>query len=67
MTKEEILKEVRKDNTIPGRNSMGCSESWYNPYYAIQQTFADEELDGFSEETLNALVKLGNSMSEAFY
>ena len=29
--------------------------------------FTDEELDGFSEETLNALVKLGDSMSEAFY
>lgn len=67
MSKEEILKEVRKDNRIAGYNSMGCSESWYNSYYAIQQTFSDEELESFSEETLNALVKLGDSMSEAFY
>lgn len=67
MSKEEILGHVKEAGYVSARNSMGCNESWYNPYYAMQQTFTEEELEGFDETTLNALYKLGEKLSEAFY
>ena len=49
------------------RNRMGCSENWYNSWYAIANTFSQEEIDYFSDETLEALDKLGDKISEALY
>lgn len=46
---------------------MGCSENWYNPYYALRETFGMDYLESLSEKELNDLVRLANSLSEAFY
>lgn len=54
-------------NTTTTRNSMGCSENWYNPYYAIKMTFLMEEIGNMSESELNNLVKLGDAISEGLY
>lgn len=35
MTKEEILNNVKNAVPTTARNSMGCNESWYDPYFAI--------------------------------
>ena len=67
MTKEEIIKEIKNVKAIQGHNIMGCSENWYNPYYAIRETFTMEELEAMSENELNNLVKLGETLSEALY
>lgn len=69
MSVDEILNKIftADDDATTAVNRMGCSENWYNPFYAIRHTFYDEEISGFGDETLEALVKLGSKMSEALY
>ena len=49
------------------KNSMGVSESYYNPYYLIGTCFTKEELNKMSESELKNLVKLSEHASEVFY
>jgi len=44
MTREEILEKVKNCKTTTARNIMGCSENWYDPIYAIRETFEMEVL-----------------------
>lgn len=67
MTKTEIINNIKNVGTTTARNSMGCSENWYNPYYAIKMTFSMEEIEAMSEKELNNLVKLGDAISEGLY
>lgn len=67
MTKTEIINAIKNVGTTTARNSMGCSENWYNPYYAIKMTFTMEEIESMSEKELNNLVKLGDAISEGLY
>ena len=67
MTKEEIINNIKNVNTTTARNSMGCSENWYDTYYAIKMTFSMEEIENMSENELNNLVKLGDAISEGLY
>jgi hypothetical protein len=71
MSKEEILKEINScidtEKTNKGRNSMGVSESNYNPYYLIGKCFTTEELSEMSEIELDNLIKLAEYASDAFY
>ena len=67
MTKEEIINNIKNVNTTTSRNSMGCSENWYDAYYAIKMTFSTEEIENMSENELNNLVKLGDAISEGLY
>lgn len=46
---------------------MGCNENWYNSYYAITKTFTIEEINSMSDKEVENLVRLGDSISEAFY
>ena len=50
-----------------GKNRMGCSESWYDLYYAISQTFTADEVDKMSDDTLDAVVKVVSRVQEALY
>ena len=67
MTKTEIINNIKNVGMTTARNSMGCSENWYNPYYAIKMTFTMEEIENMSESELNNLVKLGENISEGLY
>ena len=67
MTKEEIINGIKNLKLTTARNSMGCSENWYNSYYAIKMTFSMEEIENMSEKELNNLVKLGNAISDGLY
>lgn len=67
MNKEEILKAVKEAKFISGRNSMGVSESYYNPYYLIQDYFNIEDLQKLSEEELYRLVNFAEYVSNVFY
>ena len=67
MTKEEIINAIKNVGMTTARNRMGCSENWYNPYYAIKMTFSMEEIESMSEKELNNLVKLGDAISEGLY
>lgn len=56
MEKKEILKMISdcfdREKTNKSRNSMGVSESYYNPYYLIGTCFTKEELNEMTEEQL---------------
>lgn len=72
MEKEEILKRIKEslktENEVNGRNSMGTSESFYNPYYLIGRCFEDfSELENMSKTTLNQLVRISDYATEVFY
>jgi len=69
MKKEEILNKIKEalDNPDKGRNSMGCSEANYDPFYAIGRCFTEEKLLEMDKEKLENLIKLGEYLSEAFY
>lgn len=49
------------------RNRMGCSEDWYDCYYAITQTVHSEVINNMSDEALDALVDCVCAVQEALY
>lgn len=65
-TNKERLLAVQVLGT-EARNRMGCNESWYNPDYAIQNTFSREEIEAMSELEVDNLLRLANMLSEVFY
>ena len=69
MTKEEIINNIKNTSLVgtSARNSMGCSENWYNVYFSIKMTFSMDEIENMSENELNNLVKLGNTIAEGLY
>ena len=44
MSKADLLKYLDNPSLSTARNSMGCSENWYNPFYAMMETFTREEI-----------------------
>lgn len=50
-----------------GKNRIGCSESWYDPYYAISQTFTADEVDKMDDKELEDLIKLAEEIQGALY
>ena len=60
------IKQARNLNSNM-RNRMGCSEDWYNPYFAVANTFDDDALDKMSESEIEHLIKLATTISEALY
>ena len=69
MTKEEIINNIKNTSLVvtSARNSMGCLENWYNAYFSIKMTFSMDEIENMSENELNNLVKLGNTIAEGLY
>lgn len=67
MEKEKLLEYMNNPVMIQGSNIMGCSENWYNPYYAIWATFSREEVENMSEDEILNLVKLAESIGDGLY
>ena len=68
MTEKEKLLEYIDNPVLTGaRNSMGCSENWYNSYYAMKETFTKEEIKNMSDGEINNLIKLAENIMEALY
>jgi hypothetical protein len=65
----EILDKIKQAfySKEHGRNSMGVSESFYDPYYLIKSGFTLEELEAMSNKELENLLKLANHATGAFY
>lgn len=49
------------------RNRMGCSEDWYDAFFAMKQTFTKEEVEAMSDNELNNLFRLANNIQEGLY
>lgn len=65
--KEELLKYLEAPTTTNARNSMGCSENWYNPFFAISQTFSKEEILAMPDEEICRLSKLAQNIADGLY
>lgn len=65
--KYELLKYMDNPVTTTARNSMGCSENWYDPYYAIMHTFTKKEIENMSETEITHLVMLGTVIADNLY
>lgn len=66
-TKEIILEKIKNAQTIKGRNSMGISESFYNPYFLIGEFREIKELEQLNEKELNLLVEFADYATNVFY
>lgn len=67
LSKEQILERCRTAQSDPGRNRMGCSESWYDPFFCMQQIFTAGELGAMTEQELNNLHRLADEVTRALY
>ena len=65
--KEKLLEYINNPVTTDARNRMGCSENWYNPYYAIKETFSMEEIQAMTEKEIENLVNLADEIGMALY
>lgn len=65
--KSDVIKYMKEPKITNARNSMGCSENWYNPFYAIYQTFSLEEVQAMSKLEVERLVTLGYAIGEGLY
>lgn len=65
--KEKLLKYIDNPVLTDTRNSMGCSENWYNSYYAMKETFTKEEIVSMTDKEINNLIKLAENIMEALY
>lgn len=41
--------------------------NWYNPYYAMKETFTKEEIKNMSDSEINNLIKLAVNIMYAFF
>ena len=65
--KENCLSFIDSPSTVSQRNSMWCSENWYNPYYAIYATFSREEVMAMSDSEVEHLVRLAEAIGDGLY
>lgn len=65
--KEKLIEYINKPITTSARNIMGCSENWYNAYYAIKETFSFEEIQSMTDKEIENLVRLADEIGIALY
>lgn len=65
--KEKLLKYINNPILTDVRNKMGCSENWYNAYYAIKETFSIEEINSMCNKEIENLVRLADEIGMALY
>ena len=66
-TKDILIARIKGVGAVKGQNSMGVSESFYNPYYLIKRAFTPEEIDAMTEKELQVVFKMADYATEAFY
>ena len=67
MTSKRILEAIDNMKTTTARNSMGCSENWYDFFYAMSQTFTREEIENMNERECTLLEKLAINIQNGLY
>ena len=65
--KEKLMEYINKPITTDAKNRMGCSENWYNAYYAIKETFSIDEIIRMTDKEVENLVKLADEIGMALY
>lgn len=64
---KDLLKTILDTKENPAKNSMGCSESWYNFYFAMKQTFTKEEMERMTDHEVALLKRLHEKTSDGLY
>lgn len=69
MTKDELLNELKNVIAAPGRNSMGCSEAYYDSFYMVNEFLNEQEIvaEELSIEEIRRLIRLAGFAAEVFY
>lgn len=67
MTARRILEAIDNMKITTARNSMGCSENWYNFFYAMNQTFTKKEIENMTEHECTLLEKLAINIQNGLY
>lgn len=65
--KQKLLEYIDMPVETTARNSMGCSENWYNSYYAMKETFTREEIESMTDTEIENLIKLADNIAEGLY
>lgn len=65
--KEKLMEYINNPITTDARNRMGCSENWYNAYYAIKETFSIDEIEHMTNKEIENLVRLADEIGLALY
>lgn len=65
--KQKLLGYIDNPVETTARNSMGCSENWYNSYYAMKETFTREEIESMTDTEIENLIKLADNIAEGLY
>lgn len=65
--KKELLYYLDNPTDVPWKNGMGCSENWYNPFYAMAQTFSRQEIERMSDDTIIACLRVADAVGEGLY
>lgn len=67
MDKAVLIKGIKDFKSLCGRNSMGCSENWYDFFYAMKETFSIQEIENMSDREIDLLEKLFDNVAEGLY
>ena len=67
MKANEVIEGIERYKDTKAHNSMGCSENWYNFFYAMKETFTPEEIQSMSERECALLYRLAKSIQEGLY
>ena len=65
--KQKLLEYINNPVETTARNSMGCSENWYNSYFAMKTTFTKEEIESMTDTEIDNLIKLADNIAEGLY
>lgn len=65
--KEKVIDFFNNPVLINGRNRMGCSENWYNPYFAIKETFSLAQIQSMTDAEVKNLVNLAQNIANGLY
>lgn len=67
-SRESLIRYMEEDQiSDPGKNRMGCSESYYDPFFVIKKTLSADAVKAMSEDELGRLLGCLNTMSEGLY
>lgn len=65
--KERLLEYLQAPTTTNARNSMGCSENWYDPFFAMKETFSKTEIEAMSNDEICRLLRLAQNIADGLY
>ena len=67
MDKREIIEKIYSYEESNCRNSMGCREDWYSPFFCLREAFTMTQLENMSEDELKNLITLAETIGEGLY